>query len=252
MQQVTLTNTIVDSTLYGVYINLPQNNVTLQNNTVTSCERRCLRLYAQYCPASIDGNVFQGLGTHSYSTEELVWLASYLSQGDHLSLQDNSFGNWETSYNALYVEIRQSAEGFIGVSNNRFYNISARHIFNLNFQHAASHTNVANTFESNLEASDSAYSSIFHIQNWPESCGDKPCSLVGNIFNHTLSAGQYHLAVTTSTNDVATIDASLCYWGTEDESSVIDTMYDGRDDVDYIVLDFLPYLLTPDPAGNRR
>ena len=58
-----------------------------------------------------------------------------MSQSDYFYQQDNSFGNWQTlaSYDALYMDIGQSSggTGIVGLSNNRFYSISGKHMFHL-------------------------------------------------------------------------------------------------------------------------
>ena len=251
---ITLIDNVFEGNYRAVYIDRA-NYATIEKNKMT-CKYQCLYLYSYYSSVSVNDNIIGGANDVSSSAQHLVYLISYMSQNDYLSLQDNSFGNWQTrpNYDALYVDIRQysGGTGTVGLSNNRFYNISARHVFNLYFRSSETHVNVANLFESNLEALDSIYPSIFHIGDWPESCGDDPCSLVGNIFNYSLPPGQQHIAVPVSVEKVTSIDAELSYWGADDESSVIQSMFDGRDGTGLTTINYLPFLLTPDPTGDRR
>ena len=125
-------------------------------------------------------------------------------------------------------------------------------ICELYFESAASPVNVANTFESNLQATSSSCPSSLCISKWPSSCGSGYCSLNGNIFNFPAPEGQYHLAIYTDADPVPLLDASLSYFGTIDESNLTSYIFDGRDDLEYSTVMYLPYLLTNDPDGGRR
>ena len=122
----------------------------------------------------------------------------------------------------------------------------------LNFDSATRPVNVANIFKSNLKATSSSCPSSLCITNWPSSCGLRYCTLRGNIFDFPAPEGQYHLAIYTDADSLPLLDASLSYFGTADESNLTDFIFDGRDDLDYSTIMYLPYLLTEDPDGGRR
>ena len=122
----------------------------------------------------------------------------------------------------------------------------------LYFRSAASPVNVANIFGSNLKTTSSSCPAALCISNWPSSCGAGECTLRGNIFNYSAPDGQYHLIINENTDDVPSIDASLSYWGTSDESNLTRSMFDGRDDVAITTINYLPYLMSNDPNGEKR
>jgi len=252
---ITLIDNVLEESFRTLYIYQPSNFATIERNSV-SCQYQCIYLYTYYdSTASVVGNSVKGADITSPSALQLMYILSYKRYSDYLLLEDNSFGNWQPrlNYDALYADIRQTSgeTGDISLSNNRFYNITARHVFNLFFRTSQVPVNVANLYDSNLEALDATYPSVFHIADWPETCGGGACSLVGNIFNYSLSPGQYHLAVPVSVAEVDSIDAKLSYWGAEDESLVVQTIFDGRDDAGFSSIKYLPYLLTSDPSGDR-
>ncbi|KAL3790397.1 hypothetical protein ACHAW5_008354 [Stephanodiscus triporus] len=227
-------------------------SVIVTGNKIT-CLASCLSLTVHNSHIRVDDNVFSGAGAISGSSQARIVMESpYIAvQGyNSFSVQGNSFSNWNSPSNdAVYVQLQQQmiANHTIRLSSNDFRGIKARHVLYLDFLSSATPTNIANVFDQSLVVTDS----VFYIQNWPKSCGSATCTLVGNIFNSPLSLGQHHIWVSESANSVASIDASLSYWGSEDESKVIGSIYDGRDNLELTTIEYLPYLLTPDPAGNR-
>jgi hypothetical protein len=220
-------------------------SVIVTGNKIT-CLASCLSLTVHDSHTRVDDNVFSGAGAISGSNQAYIVMQGYNS----FSVQGNSFSNWNTpSYDAVYVQLQQGIGNHtMSLSSNDFRGIKARRVLYLDFLSSATPTNIANVFDQSLVVTDS----VFYIQNWPKSCGSATCTLVGNIFNSPLSLGQHHICVSESVNSVASIDASLSYWGSEDESKVVGSIYDGRDSLELTTIDYLPYLLTPDPAGNGR
>lgn len=200
---------LASSSSMSVYI-LNYLSVTMTRNELT-CSSQCLTLYNGE-ETSVDYNVFRGHGALSYYRQ--VDISGY--GASFFSLQGNTFQDWMTSSEALYVSVEQSSEGngSIVLQDNLFRNITAATIFELQLYSASSPVNVANVFESNLKATDPLCPSTLCISRWPSSCGEGTCSLRGNVFNFTAPEDQYHLAVYRDTGSLSSIDASLTYWGT--------------------------------------
>ncbi len=255
--QILLQNNVFSMLEYSYYTTiylLYFGNLTMIGNEMI-CPRQCLNLRYGY-ETVVDDNTFGGMRGIS-SSSELVYISTSISGANSFSLQRNTFRNWQTSssyIDALYVDVGQSSSGTgnLTLKDNRFYNISAGTIFDLNLGGSASPVNIANLFESNLEATSSSCPSALCITNWPSYCGTGPCTLAGNIFNFSAPEGQYHLAVKESANSLAAIDATLSYWGVSDEANLTDAIYDGRDGIELTTVIYLPYLLTDDPEGEKR
>lgn len=279
MGSLTLSNsTIIDASAYGVYVNswyssrvaLLDNSIAMVKASWTSvyvtyslianitgndmtCLYQCLYLYAG-AETIVDQNIFRGvLDPPSYYTQP-VYIRWDRWDASSFSLQSNTIQNWNTYYDALYAYVAQHSggSGSVMLKSNRFINVSAASIFNLVFPSSTSPVNVANIFESDLIATGTSCPSAFCISDWPDSCGAGACTLIGNIFNFSAPAGQYHMVVSKSAQTVPMIDASLSYWGTSDESNLTETIFDGRDDIALTTIDYLPYLLTHDSDGERR
>ena len=241
-----LVDNVID-TRRSSYISLeiikPHKNAIVTGNKIT-CLASCLTLIGDDSYVRLDDNIFSGAGESSSSQAGIVM------RGDNsFSMHGNSFSNWNSSNDAVSVQLIQgNGNHTISLSSNYFRGIKARRVLTLDFLSSATPTNIANVFEQTLVVSDS----VFYIHNWPKSCGSATCTLVGNIFYSSLSLGRHQIWVSESVNSVASIDASLSYWGSEDESKVVGYIYDGRDNDELTTIVYLPYLLTPDHAGNRR
>lgn len=251
-EAVELIDNVLETNDVAIYISQPGSNTTIRGNNL-SCKRECLHIWSNR-QSSVESNTFSGTGY--LSSNRQIYVRNDISQSDSFHLQDNSFGNWRSSasYDAVYVDVNQCSggTGAVSLSNNRFHNITAKTIFNLHFRSSAAPVSVANIFDSNLEAIDSTRPAVFSIEHWPESCGAGSCDIVGNIFNYSLPTGQKHLTVSVDSRTVPTINAALSYWGTSNESDVIESIYDGRDDAELSTIQYLPYLLTSDSAGATR
>jgi hypothetical protein len=230
----------------GIYRqDMPQKNMILMGNKVT-CLVSCLYLDSQNTNIRVDNNSFRGVGSSHTSSQALL----VMTGANSFSIKGNIFRDWNSpNTDAVFVRLQQyNGNHTVNLNNNLFREIKARRILNLDFLGSATPANIANAFEETQVVLDST----FHIDNWPKSCGSAPCTLVGNIFNSSLPLGKHHIGVSVSMQLVASIDASLSYWGSDDESKVIESIYDGSDSAGLTTIDYLPYLLTPDPAGNRR
>lgn len=259
-------------------------SITLIRGNTFTCSYQCLHIEGAE-ESLIAFNVFKG-ADYSSSSGYLVLIEGGVMQSSSFSLRNNSFCKWTTTSGAVHVSIEQhwgdgflmlsgnhfyditagsnsdavfvhiaqynGREGTLSLSDNIFFNISAGAIFGLDFSNSDSPVNIANSFQSSLIASASNCQAAFCILNWPTSCGDGACSLVGNIFNYSLPQGQCHLVILESADFVPTIDASLSYWGTANELELKQTICDGKDDVKLSTILYLPYLLSASPEGERR
>ncbi|KAL7480788.1 hypothetical protein ACHAW6_006451, partial [Cyclotella cf. meneghiniana] len=212
---------------------------------------QCVYLYDGYETVIEDNDISGVLGSSSYY--QLLYIYSYTSSTTSFSLQRNTLSTWVTSGDAVYVDVGQNsgASGYIVLQDNIFYNISAGSIMDLYLRSAAHPVNVANKFESNLKATSSSCPSSLCISTWPSTCGSVACTLMGNIFDFPAPHGQYHLYVSVNTDSVPLLDASLSYFGTMDEANLTDVIFDGRDDLEYSTIIYLPYLLSNDPGGEK-
>lgn len=271
-------STIANASAYGVFVSswyssrimLRDNKISLINPSYTSiylsypliatirgndmtCFTQCLYLYGG-AETAVDENIFRGVVDQwSYNAQQVYISWSVWGSSTSFSLQSNTFSNWKTYGDAIYAYLSQSGgSGNIVLENNEFVNISAGSVFHLIFPTSSNPVNIANIFEPNLEASSSSCPSVLCISDWPKSCGAEQCTLIGNIFNFSAPAGQFHMIVSETVDTVSAIDASLSYWGTSDESNITETIFDGRDNVALTTIDYLPFLLTHDPDGERR
>jgi hypothetical protein len=251
--RVVLLNNVIamlKSSWASFYLSYPLN-ATIAGNDMT-CYYQCLYLVGG-AETVVDENKFSGiLDPWSWQQVYISW--NVWGGSTSFSLRSNTFSNWKTYGDAVYVYLSQSGDGggTVVVNDNDFVNISAGSVLYLNFPSSSNPVNIANTFEPNLEATSTSCPSVLCISDWPKFCGSEECTLIGNIFNFSSPAGQFHMIVSETIDTVSAIDASLSYWGTPDESNLTETIFDGRDNVALTTIDYLPYLLTHDSNGERR
>lgn len=223
-------------------------NIAVTGNNISSTDLNAggLYLYCNSCTTTVANNRMVGPGTADISTSFNYPFYCFQVSSRGLYVGFNEFSGWNLRRPCAYIYFSASfANAGLDMEGNRFSEILAPNILDLQYASTRRGYNVQNDFGPGLEATSTTSPALFLVRDWPQvSSSYSLPTLKGTMFKGDIrnDTEQYYIAVLDSADSTPEIDISESYWNTDDVAVITAAISDGADTLGLSILNYNPFL----------